>query len=53
MLERPGEAFEEGVQLTVVGGRLRPGDPAPPFALDALPEGTAVAAARSAAGAAR
>jgi thiol peroxidase len=32
--ERAGEAFELGEQLTVVGTRLRPGDPAPDFALD-------------------
>ena len=32
--ERTGEAFELGEQLTVVGSRLRPGDPAPDFALD-------------------
>jgi thioredoxin-dependent peroxiredoxin len=42
MLERTGEAFEEGVQLTVIGRRLRAGDPAPPFALDALPPGAAM-----------
>jgi thioredoxin-dependent peroxiredoxin len=39
MLERTGEAFEEGVQLTVVGRRLEPGDPAPPFTLDTLAPG--------------
>src|SRR6266550_5719912 len=32
--ERTGEAFELGEQLTVVGPKLRPGDPAPDFALD-------------------
>jgi thiol peroxidase len=32
--ERTGEAFELGEQLTVVGSKLRPGDPAPGFALD-------------------
>jgi thiol peroxidase len=32
--ERTGEAFELGEQLTVVGSKLRPGDPAPDFALD-------------------
>lgn len=34
--ERVGEAFEGDVQLTVVGAQLRPGDPAPPFALDSF-----------------
>ncbi len=34
MDERSGEAFELGEQLTVVGHRLQPGDPAPPFVLD-------------------
>jgi thiol peroxidase len=32
--ERIGEAFELGEQLTVVGRKLQPGDPAPDFALD-------------------
>ena len=32
--ERTGEAFELGEQLTVVGSKLCPGDPAPDFALD-------------------
>jgi thioredoxin-dependent peroxiredoxin len=32
--ERTGEAFELGERLTVVGRRLRPGDPAPDFALE-------------------
>jgi thiol peroxidase len=32
--ERTGEAFELGEHLTVVGSKLRPGDPAPDFALD-------------------
>jgi thiol peroxidase len=32
--ERTGEAFELGEQLTVVGSKLHPGDPAPDFALD-------------------
>src|SRR5215213_5028930 len=31
--ERVGEAFELGEPLTVVGARLRPGDPAPDFVL--------------------
>jgi thioredoxin-dependent peroxiredoxin len=34
MIERIGEAFELGEQLTVEGGKLQPGDPAPPFALE-------------------
>ena len=34
MEERTGEAFELGEELTVVGGKLRPGDRAPDFALD-------------------
>jgi thiol peroxidase len=34
MEERTGEAFELGERLTVVGRRLRPGDPAPDFALE-------------------
>ena len=42
MLERSGEAFEEGVQLTVIGRRLRVGDPAPPFELDCLAPGAAM-----------
>jgi thiol peroxidase len=33
-IERTGEAFELGEQLTVAGARLQPGDPAPPFALE-------------------
>jgi thioredoxin-dependent peroxiredoxin len=32
--ERPGEAFEFDEQLTVVGGKLQPGDAAPEFELD-------------------
>jgi thiol peroxidase len=32
--ERRGEAFELDQQLTVVGRKLRPGEPAPPFALE-------------------
>lgn len=35
-IERDGEAFEFDEQLTVVGRRLAPGDPAPDFALAAL-----------------
>ena len=34
MIERIGEAFELEDRLTVVGDRLRPGDPAPAFTLD-------------------
>jgi thiol peroxidase len=37
--ERRGEAFEEGIRLTVVGRRLREGDPAPDFELDCLDPG--------------
>jgi len=33
---RTDEAYELGEQLTVVGRKLRPGDPAPDFALDAF-----------------
>src|SRR6476469_9515889 len=36
MEERTGEAFEEGIRLTVVGRKLRTGERAPDFALDAL-----------------
>src|SRR5690349_5226584 len=34
MDERQGDAFEEGVYLTVVGRKLQPGDAAPAFELD-------------------
>ena len=34
MTERTDEAFEFDERLTVVGAKLRPGDPAPEFALD-------------------
>jgi thioredoxin-dependent peroxiredoxin len=34
--ERAGEAFELGEALTVLGGRLQPGDGAPDFLLDQL-----------------
>jgi thioredoxin-dependent peroxiredoxin len=34
MEERRGEAFELDQQLTVIGRKLRPGEPAPPFALE-------------------
>ena len=34
MEERTNEAFEFAEKLTVVGGKLQPGDPAPDFALD-------------------
>jgi thiol peroxidase len=36
---RTGEAFEEGVQLTVVGQKLSAGETAPPFELDTLRAG--------------
>ena len=36
MEERQGEAFEEGVGLTVVGRRLQPGEAAHDYALDTL-----------------
>ena len=36
MVERTGEAYELGEQLTVVGEKLRPGDPAPAFALESF-----------------
>jgi thiol peroxidase len=39
---RKGEAFEEGIQLTVVGKKLKVGDKAPGFALDSLPPGAAM-----------
>src|SRR5437588_4914011 len=45
MEERTGEAFEEGEQLTVVGRKLQPGEPAPQFELDHLDP--AVASLRS------
>lgn len=40
MIERTGEAFELGEQLTVVGRKLEPGDPAPDFSLDLLDPGS-------------
>ena len=40
--ERTGEAFEGDVRLTVIGERLKPGDAAPAFTLDALAPGEAV-----------
>jgi thioredoxin-dependent peroxiredoxin len=42
--ERTGEAFELGERLTVIGRRLEPGNPAPPFVLDCLdaPDGAVV-----------
>jgi thiol peroxidase len=43
--ERAGEAFELGEQLTIVGSKLRPGDPAPDFALDHF-DGDAVTTVR-------
>jgi thiol peroxidase len=39
MEERTGEAFELGEQLTVVGKKLQPGDPAPAFTLDYVDPG--------------
>jgi thioredoxin-dependent peroxiredoxin len=33
-VERTGEAFEFDEQLTVIGPKLAPGDPAPAFTLD-------------------
>lgn len=36
MEERTGEAFELDQQLTVIGGKLQPGKPAPPFKLDSF-----------------
>ena len=36
MHERIGEAFEQGEQLTVLGRKLLPGEPAPDFQLDYL-----------------
>jgi thiol peroxidase len=42
MQERTGEAFEGDVRLTVVGDRLRPGQPAPDFALDLLEAGASL-----------
>src|SRR4051794_2487163 len=38
--ERTGEAFEFAEQLTVVGRKLQPGDPAPDFTLERLDAGT-------------
>jgi len=40
--ERRGEAFEGDVKLTVIGPRLRVGDAAPDFVLDALAPGEGV-----------
>jgi thioredoxin-dependent peroxiredoxin len=40
--ERRGEAFEGDIRLTVIGPRLKAGDAAPDFALDALAPGEAV-----------
>src|ERR687886_2775545 len=37
--ERTGEAFEFAEQLTVVGRKLRPGDPAPDFTLERFDAG--------------
>lgn len=39
-MERTGEAFEEGIQLTVVGPQLKAGQTAPDFELESIgPEG--------------
>lgn len=38
-IRRTGDAFEEGMRLTVVGEKLRAGQPAPPFELDTLRPG--------------
>lgn len=38
-IRRTGEAFEEGVQLTVIGQKLSAGQTAPPFELDTLRPG--------------
>ncbi len=46
-MERHGEAFGEGVQLTAVGRRLEAGDRAPEFELDTLPPGAGVPVAVS------
>ena len=47
MQERTNEAFEFAEQLTVVGGKLQPGDPAPDFTLDRFdPETGAMQTAR-------
>lgn len=40
LVERTGEAFEFGEQLTVVGRQLQPGEEAPPFTLDYFNTGT-------------
>jgi thiol peroxidase len=40
MVERVGEAYEFGEQLTVVGDKLQPGDPAPDFALESFDPAT-------------
>jgi len=40
MVERVGEAYEFGEQLTVVGAKLQPGDAAPAFALESLDPAT-------------
>lgn len=39
MEQRVGEAFEEGIQLTVVGAKLQAGQKAPDFSLETLPPG--------------
>lgn len=39
---RVGEAFEEGIQLTVVGAKLQVGQKVPDFTLETLPPGQAM-----------
>ena len=41
-VERRGEAFEGDIKLTVLGAKLRVGDAAPDFSLDALAPGEAL-----------
>lgn len=41
-IRRTGEAFEEGVRLTVVGDTLAAGQPAPALQLDTLRRGAAL-----------
>ncbi|MFN8607272.1 MAG: thiol peroxidase [Vulcanimicrobiota bacterium] len=41
-MERAGEAYEEGIQLTVVGPRLQVGQQAPDFEMESLPPGQAM-----------
>ena len=39
LAHRTGEAFEEGIQLTVVGAKLQAGQKAPDFTMETLPPG--------------